>query len=29
MVAVKNGAISVVEADCPDKICMRRGAIKK
>jgi len=28
IVAVKNGAVSVVEADCPDKICMRRGAIK-
>lgn len=28
IVAVKNGAVSVVEADCPDKICVRRGAIK-
>ena len=25
---VKNGAVRVVEADCPDKICVRRGAIK-
>ncbi len=28
IVAIKNGAVSVVKADCPDKICMRRGAIK-
>ena len=25
---IKNGAIGVIEADCPDKICVRRGAIK-
>lgn len=25
---VKGGAVRVVEADCPDKICVRRGAIK-
>ena len=25
---VKGGAVRVVEADCPDKICERRGAIK-
>lgn len=28
IVVIKNGAVSVVEADCPDKICVRRGAIK-
>ena len=28
IVAIKNGAIGVIEADCPDKICVRRGAIK-
>ena len=27
IVEIKNGAISVIEADCPDKICMKRGAI--
>ena len=25
---IKNGAIRVLEADCPDKICVKRGAIK-
>ena len=25
---VKGGAVRVVEADCPDKICVQRGAIK-
>ncbi len=25
---VKGGAVRVIEADCPDKICVRRGAIK-
>ena len=25
---IKSGAVSVIEADCPDKICVRRGAIK-
>ena len=28
IVETKNGAVSVAEADCPDKICVRRGAIK-
>ena len=28
IVEIKNGAVSVAEADCPDKICVRRGAIK-
>lgn len=28
IVEIKNGAVSVEEADCPDKICVRRGAIK-
>lgn len=28
IIAIKNGAIAVLEADCPDKICVRRGAIK-
>ncbi len=28
IVEIKSGAVSVVEADCPDKICLRRGAIK-
>ena len=28
VVEIKNGAIHVVEADCPDKICVRHGAIK-
>ena len=28
IVEIKNGAIRVIEADCPDKICVRRGAIK-
>lgn len=28
IVAVKNGAVSVIEADCPNKICVRSGAIK-
>ena len=25
---VKGKAVRVIEADCPDKICVRRGAIK-
>lgn len=25
---VRGGAVSVIAADCPDKICIRRGAIK-
>lgn len=25
---IADGAVRVVEADCPDKICVRRGAIK-
>jgi len=28
IVEIKSGAVSVIEADCPDKICIRRGAIK-
>ena len=28
IIALRGGAVSVVEADCPDKICIRRGAIK-
>ena len=28
IVEIKNGAVGVIEADCPDKICVRRGAIK-
>lgn len=28
IVETKNGAVSVAEADCPDKICVRRGAIR-
>ena len=28
IIEVKNGAVSVIAADCPDKICVRRGAIK-
>ena len=28
IVEIKNGAVAVIEADCPDKICVRRGAIK-
>lgn len=27
VVTVKNGAVSVTEADCPDKVCVRTGAI--
>lgn len=27
IVTVKNGAVSVTEADCPDKVCVRTGAI--
>ena len=27
IIAVHGGAVSVVEADCPDKICVQRGAI--
>lgn len=27
IVEIKNGAVRVIEADCPDKICVRRGAI--
>ena len=27
-IALHGGEVSVVEADCPDKICLRRGAIK-
>ena len=27
IVAIKNGTVSVLDADCPDKICVRRGAI--
>ena len=26
-IAIRNGAVAVVAADCPDKICVRRGAI--
>lgn len=26
-VQIKNGAISVIDASCPDKICIREGAI--
>ena len=26
-IAIRNGTIAVVAADCPDKICVRRGAI--
>ncbi|NLA86625.1 MAG: NusG domain II-containing protein [Clostridiales bacterium] len=26
-IRVENGAISVVEASCPDKVCIRQGAI--
>ena len=25
---IKSGAVSVIAADCPDKICVKRGAIK-
>ena len=28
IIEVKGGAVSVIAADCPDKICVRRGAIK-
>ena len=28
VVEIKNGAVSVIASDCPDKICVRRGAIK-
>ena len=28
IIAIRNGTIAVLEADCPDKICVRRGAIK-
>lgn len=28
IVEIKSGAVSVIAADCPDKICIRRGAIK-
>ena len=28
IIEVKNGAVSVIAADCPDKVCVRRGAIK-
>ena len=27
-IAIHGGSVSVVEADCPDKICVRHGAIK-
>ena len=27
-IALHDGEVRVVEADCPDKICIRRGAIK-
>ncbi len=27
IVTVKNGAVSVTEADCPDKVCVHTGAI--
>ena len=28
IVKINGGAVSVIAADCPDKICVRRGAIK-
>ena len=28
VIEIKDGAVSVIAADCPDKICVRRGAIK-
>lgn len=28
IVEIKSGAVSVIAADCPDKICIRSGAIK-
>ena len=28
VIEIKNGTARVISADCPDKICMRRGAIK-
>ena len=28
IVEIKSGAVSVIAADCPDKICIRRGTIK-
>ena len=28
IVEIKSGAVSVIAADCPDKICVKRGAIK-
>lgn len=28
IVEIRGGAVEVVAADCPDKICVRRGAIK-
>lgn len=28
-VRVKDGAVSVVEADCPDKVCVHTGAVSK
>lgn len=27
VVTVKDGAVSVTEADCPDKVCVRTGAL--
>ena len=28
VISVRNGAVSVIEGDCTDKICVQRGAIK-
>ena len=29
LVVIEGGTVRVVEADCPDKVCMNRGAISK
>ncbi len=29
VVVIENGAVSIMESDCPDQVCVRTGAISK